>query len=52
MPLATSFRLTSQDVILALDVAAQSYKLTALIMVEHGAEFTPLVMDDWAILVV
>jgi putative transposase len=44
----TGFRLTSQDVILALDRAAQSRKLPTSITVDHGTEFTSLVMDDWA----
>ncbi len=48
MLLETGFRLTSQDVILALDRAAQSHKLPASITVDHGTEFTSLVMDDWA----
>lgn len=46
--LETSFRLTSQDVILALDLAAQSRKLPASTAVNYGAEFTFLAMDDWA----
>ncbi len=46
--LETSFRLTSQDVILALDRAAQGRKLPASITVDHGNEFTSPVMDDWA----
>ena len=46
--LETGFRLTSQDVILALDRAAQSRKLPTSITVDHGTEFTSLVMDDWA----
>ena len=46
--LETSFRLTSRDVILALDRAAQSCKLHDSIIVDHGTEFTTLVMDDWA----
>ena len=48
MLLETGFRLTSQDVILALDRAAQSRKLPASITVDHGTEFTSLVMGDWA----
>ena len=48
MLLETGFRLTSQDVILALDRAAQSRQLLASITVDHGTEFTSLVMDDWA----
>ena len=46
--LETTFRLTSQDVILALDRVAQSCKLLASITVDYGIEFTSLVMDDWA----
>ena len=46
--LETGFRLTSQDVILALDRAVQGRKLPASITVDHGTEFTSLVMDDWA----
>jgi len=46
--LETGFRLTSRDVILALDRAAQSRKLHNSIVVDHGTEFTTLVMDDWA----
>jgi len=38
----TSFGRTSQDVILALDRAAQSRKLPASITVDHGTEFTTL----------
>jgi len=33
---------------LALDRAAQSRKLPASITVDHGTEFTSLVMDDWS----
>ena len=46
--LETGFRLTSREVILALDREAQSRKLPASITVDHGTEFTSLVMDDWA----
>ena len=46
--LETGFRLTSREVIMALDRAAQSRKLPASITVDHGTEFTSLVMDDWA----
>ena len=46
--LETGFRLTSREVILALDRAAQGRKLPASITVDHGTEFTSLVMDDWA----
>ena len=48
MLLETCFRLTSREVILALDRAAQSRKLPASVTVDHGTEFTFLVMDDWA----
>ena len=33
---------------MALDRAAQGRKLPASITVDHGTEFTSLVMDDWA----
>ena len=46
--LETDFRLTSRGVIMALDRAAQSRKLPTSITVDHGTEFTSLVMDDWA----
>jgi len=46
--LETGFRLTSREVIMALDRAAQSRKLLTSITVDHGTEFTSLVMDDWA----
>ena len=48
MLLEIGFRLTSREVILALDRAAQSRKLPASITVDHGTEFTSLAMDDWA----
>ena len=44
----TGFRLISREVILALDRAAQCRNLPASITVDHGTEFTSLVMDDWA----
>ncbi len=33
--------------ILAIDRAAQSRKMPASITVDHGTEFTILVVDDW-----
>ena len=48
MLIETGFRLTSQDVILALDRATQSRRLSASTTVDHGTEFTFLVMEDWA----
>jgi putative transposase len=46
--LETGFRLTSRKVIMALDRAAQSCKLSTLTTVDYGTEFTSLVIDDWA----
>jgi putative transposase len=42
------FRLMSQNVILALDRAAQSRKLPASITVGQSTEYTCLAMDHWA----
>jgi putative transposase len=46
--LVTGFRLTSCEVIMALDQAAQSRKLPASITVDHATEFISLVIDDCA----
>ena len=46
--LETGFRLTSREIIMALDQAAQSRKLPASINVDHATRFPSLVMDDWA----
>lgn len=46
--LEVGFRLTAQSVIDALNLVSKSRKLPASITVDHGAEFTSLVMDDWA----
>jgi len=46
--LEVGFRLTAQRVIDALNLVSKSRKLPASITVDHGAEFTSLVMDDWA----
>ena len=40
--------MTSQDMILASDRAAQSRKLPTFITADHGTKLTSLVMDDWA----
>jgi len=46
--LETDFRLTGQIVIDALNRIGKTRKLPASITVDHGTEFTSLVMDAWA----
>ena len=46
--LEVGFRLTGQSVIDALNRISKLRKLPASITVDHGTEFTSLVMDDWA----
>ena len=46
--LEVGFRLTAQSVIDALNRVSKSRKLPASITVDHGTEFTSLIMDDWA----
>ena len=46
--LEVGFGLTAQSVIDAFNIVSKSRKLPASIMVDHGAEFTSLAMDDWA----
>ena len=46
--LEVGFRLTAQSVIDALNLFGKLRKLPASITVDHGNEFTSLVMDDWA----
>ena len=46
--LEVSFRLAAQSVIDALNPVSESRKLPTSITVDHGTEFTSLVMDDWA----
>jgi putative transposase len=48
MLLETGFRLASRVAIMTLDQAAQSRKLPTSPAVDHGAEFTSLVIGDWA----
>jgi putative transposase len=46
--LEVGFRLTGQSVIDELNRLSKLRKLPASITVDHGTEFTSLVMDDWA----
>lgn len=46
--LEVGFRLTAQSVINALNRVSKSRKLPASITVDHGTEFTSLIMNDWA----
>ena len=46
--LEVGFRLTDQSVADALNRVAKTHKLPATITVDHGSEFTSLILDEWA----
>jgi putative transposase len=46
--LEVGFRLTGQSVADALNRVAKKHKLPATITVDHGSEFTSLILDEWA----